>query len=507
MINKRFYKKILTPAEAGKKGTHETYIRLSNDFDYESFFQQTGYMNGSVLQIDFEAKDLCEGHEGDKPIKFKFIYYKNSNHEKRIPSLGDFFKDHGIHEGDIIVLESRTQNDKTEFFFSHFKPSEMVLKPDTIYYTETIQDDIKYTLTDNSKKGLQEIYYGAPGTGKSYGIKKVVGTKDGSIREDNNIRITFHPDTDYASFVGCYKPQQDEREGKEDNIVYRFQPEAFVNAYLAAWQRMCAEKQSNFYLIIEEINRGNCAQIFGDMFQLLDRDDNGYSSYKVSTELDLRRYLKDEINKHSDLYNGMPEDLKSGEWMQLPPTLSIIATMNTSDQSLFPMDSAFKRRWDWNYVKIDTTKVSNILIDIKGIRYKWCSFVEKINECIQEETGSTAKQIGPWFAKADVKANPSDKNATIISYDNFRSKVLFFLFNDAFRDYDSFGERFRSEDDKNRFPFLFENLFSGVDDGVACILRFMKSIEAETDEPEQKASSSQSELSADKVDSDNNEND
>lgn len=480
MITRRFFKKILTPAEAGKKGTHEIYIRLSNDFDYESFFQQAGYMNGSVLQIDFEAKDLCDGHEEDCPIKFKFIFYKNSNHEKRIPSLGDFFKNHNIQAGDIIVLESRTQDKKTEFFFSHFKPSEMVLKPDTIYYTETTQDKIKHNHTQNIKMGLQKIYYGAPGTGKSFGVKQDVGTKDdtdeGEMREDNNIRITFHPDIDYASFVGCYKPAQDDKE--KTLVVYKYQPEAFVNAYLKAWQNMSTDTKENFYLIIEEINRGNCAQIFGDMFQLLDRDENGYSSYKVSTDLDLRRFLYEEINEgdNKEKYDKMPSDLKSGERMQLPPTLSIIATMNTSDQSLFPMDSAFKRRWEWKYVKIDTSKVANVLLDINGIHYEWAKFLDKINEFIQKETGSTAKQIGPWFAKADMKAEPGADKPTMISYDNFRSKVLFFLFNDALRDYDNFGQLFRKEDDNSEYPFLFENLFSGDKDGTDRVELFLKNL-------------------------------
>lgn len=330
---------------------------------------------------------------------------------------------------------------------------------------------------DDYKEGkcLQIIYYGAPGTGKSFGLKDEIGTtdktKEGPIREDNNIRITFHPDTDYASFVGCYKPMQ--QEGHEENIVYEYQQEAFIDSYLEAWKSYLSDKAENFYLVIEEINRGNCAQIFGDMFQLLDRDEKGYSSYKVSTDRDLQRYLEKELK--NEAFKNMPSDLKQGKWMQLPPNFCILATMNTSDQSLFPMDSAFKRRWEWRYVPIRTKDIRNIRIDIGGIEYSWADFVIQINDYIQKKTGSTAKQIGPWFAKADKKVNENDEKPTVISYENFRSKVLFFLFNDALRDYDDFGQMFEKEGEKREYPFLFENLFDDKveDDGISNVEHFL----------------------------------
>lgn len=99
----RFFKKVLTPAEVGNTGTHEKYIRLTNDFDYNTFFQEDGEINGSVRQIEFQAKDMSEGHEDDEPISFKFVYYENSNGEKRIPSLGSFYSSHNIQENDVVV--------------------------------------------------------------------------------------------------------------------------------------------------------------------------------------------------------------------------------------------------------------------------------------------------------------------------------------------------------------------------------------------------------------------
>lgn len=218
--------------------------------------------------------------------------------------------------------------------------------------------------------GLQQIYYGAPGTGKSKTIKDL--TFGESV-----IRTTFHPDSDYASFVGTYKPITEEVDlrdcngkkvidddtkevVKEERIAYKFIPQAFLEAYVEAWKKLGSSKKQ--YLIIEEINRGNCAQIFGDLFQLLDRNEYGFSDYPIVADKDMQKYLekefagweitnKDEINQ---LYGeaNMVNLIMKGERLVLPSNLYIWATMNTSDQSLFPIDSAFKRRWDWKYVPI-----------------------------------------------------------------------------------------------------------------------------------------------------------
>lgn len=338
--------------------------------------------------------------------------------------------------------------------------------------------------TDKARisKYIQAIYYGAPGTGKSYGIKEIVGTSDGKeespIKDDNNIRITFHPDTDYASFVGCYKPMRDEDDPKL--IVYKYQPQAFVKAYVNAWTIYLDDltEDKNYYLIIEEINRGNCAQIFGDMFQLLDREDSGYSSYKVSPDSDLQMYLEEAFKDVDFSSEEDGEELQKGTRMQLPPNLTILATMNTSDQSLFPMDSAFKRRWNWDYVKIDTSKVKELYFKVGDSLYSWADFVNSINKYIQDNNGSTAKQIGPWFAKADD--DEVDGKPTTISYDKFCSKVLFYLFNDALRDFDPFGTLFQTKDDDDSVNFFFENLFEKEDKGVANVEHFLEELPNQT---------------------------
>ncbi|MCR4769890.1 MAG: AAA family ATPase [Bacteroidaceae bacterium] len=286
---------------------------------------------------------------------------------------------------------------------------------------------------------LQQIFYGAPGTGKSNTIKREVDDK-GKL----NFRTTFHPDSDYSTFVGCYKPKmkrstitKDGVTTTEEKIVYSFEPQAFTNAYVQAWKT-----KDDVYLIIEEINRGNCAQIFGDLFQLLDRK-NGESEYPVIADSSLADYLKTALvdSERDDI----PADVKNGRKLKLPSNLYIWVTMNTSDQSLFPIDSAFKRRWEWKYMKIkDEGKEWKIDVKIKDAngeekQVDWWNFIRKVNEIIASMTSSADKQLGYFFCKADKKTpeRASDPNGEndLISLDTFVSKVLFYLWNDVFKDY------------------------------------------------------------------------
>ena len=277
----------------------------------------------------------------------------------------------------------------------------------------------------------QIIYYGAPGTGKSHKIKKEL--KNNKVPKENIFRTTFHPDSDYSTFVGAYKPTKGKRplyglnggltvrlnDGKddlnEDIIIYKFIPQAFLNAYMQAYRN----PNEKVYLIIEEINRGNCAQIFGDLFQLLDRDENGKSEYTIKADADLKAYLEEELGEGG-------EGIKDGE-LCLPSNLYIYATMNTSDQSLFPIDSAFKRRWDWEYEPIKYNN-TDWVIDIDGLRYRWSDFQKEVNTRILKDTGSEDKMLGDYFV------NPSAK---VISYDLFRNKILFYLWNDVCKDGDA----------------------------------------------------------------------
>ena len=262
---------------------------------------------------------------------------------------------------------------------------------------------------------IQQILFGAPGTGKSHTLNSYA-----NITEQNSIRTTFHPDSDYSTFVGCYKPTKDEESGE---ITYDFTPQAFTNAYVAAWKNV----ESPFFLIIEEINRGNCAQIFGDIFQLLDRDPNGFSSYKTTPDQDLANYIREQFTD-TDIDDA---DVKSGKKMQLPPNLYIWATMNTSDQSLFPIDSAFKRRWDWRYIPIDYTDKGHY-IACGDTQYSWADFLQKVNDKVESVTQSEDKKLGYWFM-----GNGAEQKE--ITVDRFVSKVVFYLWNDVFKDFGKSG--------------------------------------------------------------------
>jgi hypothetical protein len=306
-------------------------------------------------------------------------------------------------------------------------------------YSNEISDDSDdsedFTIKASVSQDVNNvIYYGSPGTGKSHRADLETNGKDVQ-------KVTFHPDYDYHSFVGGYKPTMD-----GDKIAYKFVPQIFTKIYVNAWKNFAsADETKLFYLQIEEINRGNCAEIFGDLFQLLDRKSDGSSKYEVTAEEELYKYLLS-----ADGFGEEHDGIKGGK-LSFPSNLKIIATMNTSDQSLFPMDSAFKRRWDWIYVPIDTDcKFSDFTIKLdNGKAFEWLSFLKIINEEIFEITKSQDKQIGNWFIDAQ-------NTGKVISESTFVNKVIFYLWNDVFKDEEN--TIFKSADGKNlTYTSFFEN--------------------------------------------------
>lgn len=378
----------------------------------------------------------------------------------------------------------------------------------------------------HSSQPLQVIYFGAPGSGKSHTVKEML--KGAGATEENIFRTTFHPDSDYASFVGCYKPIVRAKDNtslskeellkcfetfrsetasypvekfsaryhaslqniskpekkwlreelqntagisfdpyaqmntgiaigdylaeqgllhSDETITYDFSPQVFTNAYVRAWEVHSESKSESdpVYLIIEEINRGNCAQIFGDLFQLLDRDDDGVSEYKIKADEDLARYLQSKL--------GVTHEGIKGGNLCLPSNLNIIATMNTSDQSLFPMDSAFKRRWDWEYVPINYSPdidSGKYTITIGCNKYRWVDFLEEVNKRILEVTDSEDKQMGNFFIK------------DFVGEDKFKSKVMFYLWHEVCKDeFHTKNNFFRSttKEKQEEKEFSFNDLY------------------------------------------------
>lgn len=380
---------------------------------------------------------------------------------------------------DVVYLDSTGKERKAKFTVRnymaggyselHIKKAEggifdIEIKNVTTPYNDGKEDEIEEISCKNScLMPLQQIFYGAPGTGKSFKIKR-------DTKNQSKIRTTFHPDSDYSTFVGCYKPTMNEdvkydKEGNEKSctkqIEYAFVAQAFLKAYVKAWKFYCSAENGTAkaqYLIIEEINRGNCAQIFGDLFQLLDRNEDGYSTYPIVADTDIQRYLSKEFEKvnipdllnaiYDDYDGNIVEDIKNGIVLALPNNLYIWATMNTSDQSLFPIDSAFKRRWDWKYMPIDTKK-ENWNIEVDGKKYSWSDFLETVNEQIFEVTKSEDKKLGFYFCRA---------NNHVVDAEKFVGKVIFYLYNDVFKDYGYDRKMFLREDGKAiQFHEYFQN--------------------------------------------------
>ena len=397
---------------------HEIKIHVGSDVITTSL-----KVRGSQRGGDREGVDCKEyaNNQGKFPLKDYFIEKMKLTPE---------------HVGKVYLIFVPLKNDGSEFELS-VTPFKNKVTPHAGSYSDF---------------PLQQIFYGAPGTGKSFRIKR-------DTANQSKIRTTFHPDSDYSTFVGCYKPTMSnegdwadqEKGGGTKQIEYAFVAQAFLKAYVKAWKSYCSKESENAkpqYLIIEEINRGNCAQIFGDLFQLLDRNEDGYSTYPIVADTDIQKYLSkefeeldvpDSLNMIYDDYDGnVAEDIKNGTVLALPNNFYIWATMNTSDQSLFPIDSAFKRRWDWKYMPIDTQK-ENWNIEVDGNKYSWTVFLEKVNEQIFEVTKSEDKKLGFYFCRA---------NNHVVDAEKFVSKVIFYLYNDVFKDYGYDRKMFKDENGK-----------------------------------------------------------
>ena len=467
--------------EAAKKGFEDYQKRLITKNDFCMFF---GFVHGEAIER----------------------FYKN-NYEQLLVDGGFNTGSSAYFSGGINAWKNL--RDGIYVFPPYHKPEETLLSPNTV--------------------SRQIVFYGAPGTGKSNTIKREVDD-----RNKINFRVTFHPDSDYATFVGCYKPttvktgersaqpildydslvdkfkeyltvpnvnitkactlfgfdyhdsiiriqenghkvmdlvndayksntsydsvvrggmacyEQNPNRGNGSKITYEFVPQAFTKAYTAAWNT-----EEDVYLIIEEINRGNCAQIFGDLFQLLDRR-NGVSEYPIDADADLANYLSKKLagSTHKDI----TDEIREGKKLKLPSNLYIWATMNTSDQSLFPIDSAFKRRWDWKYIPIEDAG-KNWKIKVNNHEYGWYQFLEAVNKEVFTLTHSEDKQLGYFFAKAQNN---------VIDAETLVNKVYFYLWTDVFKDYEYESQKaFRKPNSTEAISF--KDFFAGgkVDETMA----------------------------------------
>ena len=391
---------------------------------------------------------IYQNSDGSKDLK---DYFLETLHLKSDENLGDYFAIKKKNSA-IYILYYIPKSTLFSNFFSIASSDQFLFIPEDL---EKIEEKPETLIP------RQIIYYGAPGTGKSHSVKREIEEWE---KKGRVVRTTFHPDSDYSTFVGAYKPTTESvqrydiynkpitKDGQpvmEQVITYEFVAQAFLHAYINAWKN----REEPEFLIIEEINRGNCAQIFGDLFQLLDRGDDGYSEYSVRADKDLQKHL---TNAFADVVLDDYPKVKSGEVLILPKNLYLRATMNTSDQSLFPIDSAFKRRWDWKYIPIAKGKDNdgvelNWMIVIDDKRYDWWTFVKTINKHVFDTTNSEDKQLGFFFCKA---------KGDIIDVETFVSKVVFYLWNDVFKDFGFDAPIFVDKEDETNPKLSFDKFYN-----------------------------------------------
>lgn len=273
--------------------------------------------------------------------------------------------------------------------------------------------------TPSTQYPRNRIFFGAPGTGKSYLLNNEKSILL-SANQDNYERITFSKAYSYAKFVGTYKPLSEYGE-----IEYAYDPGPFMRVLVNALKSLKSPEPKPYLLIIEEINRADAASVFGEAFQLLDRASDGSSEYEINTSNDMRKYLAEEFGEAEDDYNKI----------KIPSNMYIWATMNSADQGVLPLDTAFKRRWDFEYVGINDSEVElddyeyTLGIGSDLVNVTWNQLRVAINNTLSNDIYkiNEDKLLGPFFiSKSVLEENDNDK-----FINTFKRKVIMYLYEDA----------------------------------------------------------------------------
>lgn len=374
----------------------------------------------------------------DELAKILENMYNNPNRNS-VAALYSF----GLMYGDVIVRNNYkskdiiakanikpsmdTELDKAKNLYRSISNEEYALKfsdKDTIYYGKTGAQKIVTNTKIERKFDLNRIVFGAPGTGKSFQINKdakelLKGTK-GTYE-----RVTFHPEYSYSNFVGCYKPISSVDENGNPRIEYSYVPGPFMRVLVEAFKSGRSNNPQPHVLLVEEINRAKVAAVFGEVFQLLDRNENGESDYEIAASEEIKKYLS-----RPDVLGGVEADYAK---LKIPNNMYIWATMNSADQGVFPMDTAFKRRWSFEYIGIDKhdDEVKSI-IKIAGQTFDWNTIRKAINEKMSKLRVNEDKLLGPYFVSEqyfNLDENNDKANDNLVSV--FKNKVLMYLFEDA----------------------------------------------------------------------------
>ncbi len=310
------------------------------------------------------------------------------------------------------------------FVSSEWRPDRADARKPLIDWIFALMQEIKFSTGYQSEFPRNRILFGAPGTGKSFTLnrEKDLLLADGGEYE----RVTFHPDYSYANFVGTYKPVPCKDSDDKDAITYSYVPGPFMRTYVKALQNSKTDTPKPFLLVIEEINRANVAAVFGDVFQLLDRGDDEVSEYPIQASEDIKKYLAGELG-------GNPDDYSE---IRLPDNMFIWATMNSADQGVFPMDTAFKRRWYFTYLGIDDSEAGivgkKVVLGQGDYRriVEWNALRKAINNELLTYKVNEDKLMGPYFiSKKNLPEGEMIDPAVFTRI--FKNKVIMYLFDDA----------------------------------------------------------------------------
>lgn len=371
-------------------------------FTYSTIISEIKATRNGILQ-QLQLPDEAQKYTDWKPINFleRFNFLKTENSKTTISEdvLQKYKKQ---------LLNLKIYNIDKNIIIEDAK------MPETEPYTP-----LNYTPCKDKIKSYNRIIFGAPGTGKSFQLKQE--STDGN-HFANIERVTFHPDYSYGQFVGSYKPVSDD----DGRIRYEYVPGPFMRTLVKALESgKNGDSAEKFLLIVEEINRAKVAAVFGDMFQLLDRTDAGDSVYEIQASEDVRRYLARELGGTKENYTSI----------KIPNNMYIWATMNSADQGVFPMDTAFKRRWEFTYIGInendDKISIDNLPVrNSEGNEIEWNILRKSINNMLLKECKvNEDKLLGPFFISGEVFKNATSNPDAF--FEAFNSKVLMYLFEDA----------------------------------------------------------------------------
>lgn len=377
-----------------------------------------------------EQIQLSMKQNGDSENFLKFRELINPN---------DYFvvlKKDRLLEYDAFIIEEKYIEDKS--FKSVFEQSRNSIKDITFIGDKNIDWNVP-NLDKRINQPHQRIFFGAPGTGKSFELNKEAEKYFG---KNNYERVTFHPNYMYGNFVGAFKPfpkilrnldgtiKKDKDGNIQETITYEYIPGVLMKLLVKALKN----PNENYLLLIEEINRGNVAAVFGDVFQLLDRDGKGQSEYVIATSRELQEYLKKEFDGYN-LAENVKQNLGDNySRLYLPSNIYIWATMNSADQGVMPMDTAFRRRWEFRYLGIDDAAESN-KEDFERYKFKinssevvnWDLFRRELNKKLSSLNIPEDKLIGPYFVSKAILEDPDLDRLT----ETIKNKVLMYLYEDA----------------------------------------------------------------------------